>query len=303
MDKTRDYAPIVIFGFKRLEPLRACVEALLANSEAKDTDLFVFVDGPREGVSGEAEKVAKVREYAASIMGFRSLHTHFSDTNKKLGPSIIAGVSKVLDQYDRAIVMEDDLVCGKNFLSFMNQGLDYYQDKKDVFSVCGYSNIIKTPTDYPYDAYFCPRSASEGWATWSDRWQTVDWELNDWTAVKRNARAFNRWGGSDCYRLLRGWKEGVNQSWAIRFCYSEFVQKRLSVFPTTSHIKNNGYDGEGTNCKKWSRFKFEFDRSEYKDFAFPTEVQAIPSIKKSFLAYHGYLVRAYSRLMYMVHRS
>ena len=50
-------------------------------------------------------------------------------------------------------------------------------------------------------------------------------------------------------------------------------------------------------------FKFEFDRSEYKDFAFPTEVQAIPSIKKSFLAYHGYLVRAYSRLMYMVHRS
>ena len=303
MEKRRDYAPIVIFGFNRLEPLKACVEALLANSEAKDTDLFVFVDGPREGNPDEAKKVAKVRDYAASITGFLSLHTYFSDVNKKLGPSIIAGVSKVLDQYERAIVMEDDLVCGKNYLSFMNQCLDYYENKENVFSVCGYSNAVKTPANYPYDAYFCPRSASTGWATWRDRWQSVDWQLDDWTAVKRNARAFNHWGGSDCYSMLRGWKEGINQSWAIRFCYSQFVQNRLSVFPTTSHILNIGFNGEGTNCKKWSRFKYEFDTSERKDFAFPPEVQTIPSIKKSFLAYHGYLARAYSRLMYMVHRS
>ena len=194
MEKRRNYAPIIIFGFKRLEPLKACVEALLANSEARNTDLFVFVDGPREGKPDEAEKVAKVRDYVASIRGFLSLHTYFSEVNKKLGPSIIAGVSKVLDQYDRAIIMEDDLVCGKNFLSYMNQCLDYYENKENVFSVCGYSNAVKTPANYPYDAYFCPRSASTGWATWRDRWQSVDWQLDDWTAVKRNARAFNHWG-------------------------------------------------------------------------------------------------------------
>lgn len=302
MENNPVFAPVVIFAFNRVEPVKACVEALLANREAKDTDLFVFVDGPREGKPGEMEKVAQVRAFASSITGFRSLSTSFSETNRRLGPSIIAGVSQVLNQYGRAIIMEDDLVCGKNYLSYMNQCLDFYEDKKEVFSICGYTNAVELPRDYPYDTYFCPRNASTGWATWEDRWLTVDWELRDWESVKRTARAFNRWGGSDCYSMLCDWKEGRNQSWAIRFCYSQFKQNRVSVFPATSHIYNIGFDGEGTNCRKWSRFKSVFDTSENKDFVFPSEVKVLPSIKKSFLAYHSLRVRIYSRVMYLIHR-
>ena len=232
-----DFAPVVIFAFNRVGPIRACVNALLANSEAKNTDLIVFVDGPRENKPGESEKVMEVRKFVTSIEGFRSLHTHFSDTNKGLGPSIIAGVSEVLSQYGCAIIMEDDLVCGRNFLSYMNQCLVFYENNQDVFSVCGYSNTVQVPQGYPYHVYFCPRHASWGWATWKDRWQTVDWALNNWSSVKQNAKAFDQWGGSDCFNMLLGWKEGRNQSWAIRFCYSQFVQNRLSVFPTNSHIK------------------------------------------------------------------
>ena len=180
------YAPIVIFAFNRLEPLKKCVAALLENSEAAETDLIVFVDGPRAMKEGEAEKVAMVREYVKTITGFKSLTYHFSEVNKKLGPSIIAGVTEVVNQYGRAIVIEDDLISSHNLLAYMNQGLDRYVQDKNVWSISGFSCKVKVPKGYDADAYFCPRSTSWGWATWKDRWMKCDWELKDWNAVVRN---------------------------------------------------------------------------------------------------------------------
>ena len=254
-----NYAPIVIFAFNRLEPLKRCVASLLQNSEAAESDLFVYVDGPRAQKEGEAEKVEAVREFVKTITGFKSVTYHFSEVNKKLGPSIIAGVTEVINQYGRAIVIEDDLIACKNMLAFVNQGLKQYEKVQEVFSISAYTNRVKIPKDYPYDAYFCPRSTSWGWATWKDRWDSVDWELKNWSAVEQNAKAFNRWGGSDCFGMLKAWHEGRNQSWAIRFCYNQFVQDKQSLFPIISKIDNEGFDGSGTNCQQYNRFKFELD--------------------------------------------
>ena len=67
------YAPIVVFAFNRLDSLRGTIESLLANTEARESHLFVFVDGPRKEKESEQEKVAKVQEYVKSI---RQLTTH-----------------------------------------------------------------------------------------------------------------------------------------------------------------------------------------------------------------------------------
>lgn len=293
------YAPIVVFAFNRLEPLKRCVASLLANSEAAESDLIVFVDGARPNKEGEEEKVETVREYVKTITGFKSLAYHFSDVNKKLGPSIIAGVTEVMNQYGRAIVIEDDLIASKNMLAFVNLGLQQYEKVQEVFSISAYTNIVKIPKGYPYDAYFCPRSTSWGWATWKDRWDSVDWELKDWDTVEANAKAFNRWGGSDCFGMLKGWHEGRNQSWAIRFCYNQFVQDRQSLFPIISKIDNEGFDGSGTNCKQWSRYKFDFDQTEEKRFNMPPDVSVDKKLRKEFLSYYSIPIRIYSRLMYM----
>ena len=291
------YAPIVLFAFNRLEPLKACVASLLQNTEAAKTDLIVFVDGPRVNKEGEAEKVEAVRQYVKTITGFHELETHFSEENKKLGPSIIAGVTDVINRYGKAIVIEDDLIASRNLLAFMNQGLDRYENNKEVWSICGYSNKVKVPKDYNYDAYFCSRSSSWGWATWKDRWFTCDWELKDWDTVIKNGRAFNRWGGSDCYGMLKDWKEGRNQSWAIRFCYNQFVQKAVSLFPLVSKIDNEGFDGNGTNCTLYNRFKFDFDESESKDFRMPESYGVNPQLLKEAMKYHTIATRIHSRLM------
>lgn len=66
-------APIIVFAFNRLDTLKNTINSLLQNEEAKLSDLFVFVDGPRENKQGEKEKVKAVQEYVKNIIGFKKL--------------------------------------------------------------------------------------------------------------------------------------------------------------------------------------------------------------------------------------
>lgn len=141
----------------RIQPLRnikTLCDFAPKNTEAKDSDLFVFVDGVRPNIQGEQEKIKSVREYVKTITGFRSLHYDFAKENQGLGNSIIHGVSTVINQYGTAIIIEDDLVLAPNFLAFMNEGLQRYKDEQKIFSICGYSNKVKVPKGYAYDTYF-----------------------------------------------------------------------------------------------------------------------------------------------------
>lgn len=297
-----EVSPIIIFAFNRPEALKGTVSSLLTNNEATESPLFVFVDGPRESKEGESKKVEEVRNFVKSITGFKSIKWYFSEKNKGLGNSIIAGVTEIINQYGRAIVLEDDLVLSSNFLSFMNQGLDLYADEKKIFSICGYSNKIKVPTNYHYDAYFCTRSSSWGWATWVDRWNSVDWDLKDWEKYQQYRKSFNQWGGSDCWKMLNDWHEGRNKSWAIRFCFAQFLQNKLSLFPIVSKVMNDGFDGQGTNCKKWSRFKYEYDPTNCKSFRFPDKIEMNKHLYRSAMKYHSLWLRAYSKIMYIINK-
>jgi hypothetical protein len=263
--------------------------------------LYVFVDGARIDKLGEGDKVKCVQEYVKQIAGFKSLTYGFSETNKGLANSIISGVSKVIYECGSAIVLEDDLIVSMSFLRFMNDGLQKYCDSKSVYSVCGYSNKMNIPFNYKPNTYFCTRSSSWGWATWKDRWAVVDWELSDWNDVERNRRQFNKWGGSDLYKMLKGWHTGKNNSWAIRFVYSQFKNNAISLFPTRSLVDNNGFDGTGTNCKTYSRFKCDYDGGDNIVFTYPDNIELNAKIYRKQMKYNGISIRIWSRIMYLLY--
>ena len=129
----------------------------------------------------------------------------------------------------------------------------------------------------------------------------MDWELKDWDEHKKNSRKFNQWGGSDCWGMLNGWREGKNSSWAIRFCYAQFVQNSVSLFPIVSKVANEGFDGRGTHGKSWTRAKFDFDTTEEKTFRYPTDITIDKKLYKQAMSYNSLLIRSWSRLMYMLH--
>ncbi|MCC5612746.1 hypothetical protein LC612_40170, partial [Nostoc sp. CHAB 5834] len=255
MDKTTQLAPIVLFAYRRPDEFQRTLAALQANHLASDSELYVYVDGPRHPF--DLPKVNEVRQIVDGITGFRAVYSHYAERNWGLANSIIKGVSNVVKQHGRAIVLEDDLLTSRNFLDYMNQALDHYQDQPAVFSLAGYTFPFKQPTDYKADGYLYPRTGSWGWATWADRWQTADWHLADYDvflADKKRIHQFNFYG-SDRLRMLRRWKDGEVDSWAIRWCYAQAKVNGLTLFPTRSKIENIGFSLNSTHTNGYNRFK------------------------------------------------
>lgn len=291
--------PVVVTAYNRPGALRGTLEALAANDLAAQTDLLICLDGAK----GEQDRVQveAVREVALQAHGFRRVTHSFSAENRGLAATVIRGVNLVLETSDAVIVVEDDLITRPSFLRFMNEGLERYRDVPDVFSICGYTNQVNPSRGYAADAYFAPRSSSWGWGTWRDRWQSVDWNPTP-ASLQKNVFAFNRWGGSDCASMLRGWMEGRNNSWAIRFCYSQFLQGKVSLFPILSLVDPSlGFDGSGTNIRRYVRFRYSMDDQPDRSFRFPPEVGTDSALVRSALRYHSLPFRLWSRLMYLVY--
>lgn len=298
MEKTRvnRLAPLVIFAFNRPDALLRLKQSLEKNMLYAESEVFIYVDGPRNDV--EKQKVGEVVKIAQTMTD----HLFVAPKNQGLANSVIKGVSEVVNQYGKVIVLEDDLVVTPNFLVFMNQALEVYQDNPSIISVCGYGLKIRRPKGYQGDVYLSNRSSSWGWGTWKDRWENVDWEVKDWTELsqdKQQQRAFYR-GGSDMYGMLRDYMEGRNKSWAIRFCYSQFKQQKYAVCPFLSKVDNEGFGAEATNCQQtYSRFKVLLDCTGKTEFDLPSQLTYHEGIASQLRSYHSIMIRIYSKLRKM----
>jgi len=269
-------APICLFTYSRLKETRKTIQALQENYLSSKSDLIIFSDGSLN--SNDKTQVLKVRNYIHTIGGFNSVEVIESDHNKGLADSIISGVSKIISKYGKVIVLEDDLVTSANFLDFMNQALDYYQDSDQIFSISGYTMDLPSLEDYPKDYYLGYRASSWGWGTWKEEWEGVDWEVTDYTSFKLDIprqMQFMR-GGSDMPQML--WKQmnGKIDSWAIRWCYDQFKRNMFTVFPSTSKVLSIGFGEDATNTKNSNRFDTPLDSGEQRKFKF----ESAPKIDK-----------------------
>lgn len=294
-----NYAPIIIFAFNRLDALKNTVASLLLNSESAKSDLFVFVDGPREHKVGEKEKVQDVQDYVKNITGFKEVHYTFSHVNKGLANSVISGVSETLKLYEKVIVVEDDLYVSRSFLRFMNEMLIKYEKDERIMQVSGYGCKLTRIGKYPYDAYINERAHSWSWATWKNRWNSVDWEVSDFKELSNSKRLQNKFNkrGSDLYGMLKGYMEKRNNSWYIRFNYSMYKQNRYSVMPIKSLVRNDGFGNEATNCKSYNRYKVDFEKEHYGDFHVPECFEPCERIIANSVRYWQLPYRIYGKIM------
>lgn len=291
-------APIVIFCYKRVDSLEKTIDALSNNLLAADSDLIVFSDGPK--TPADSIKVDQVRTYLKSIEGFKSVKIISHRENKGLANSIISGVSQVIYDYGKIIVVEDDLVTSPNFIKFMNDGLTKYGKDTKVFSISGYMPPIEIPASYTWDSFFALRSTSWGWATWRDRWEEVSWELDDFLEFSNNSQRVREFKaiGSNFFGLLKKQYEGKIDSWAIRFCYHQFKNKQYSVYPVISKVQNIGF-GEGAThtTKQLSHFSTSLDTSTSSDFQFPDSKQGTdPVIIRNLKKHYSFSTRLFSKL-------
>ncbi len=239
-------APILLFVYNRPLHVRNSVQSLLSNDLAKDSELYIFSDAAKD----EAAKplVDEVRTFIHSISGFKQIHFVEREENWGLARNIIDGVTRLVNEYGRVIVLEDDLITAPYFLQFMNDALETYKDEEKVghIQACDFTKDPSLP-----DTFLIKFTGSWGWATWKRAWKHFNpngQELLDEMLRRKLNRQFDFNGKYGFTRMLRRQIEGKNNSWAIRWNASLFLADILSLNVGKSLIQNEGFDGSGTNC-------------------------------------------------------
>lgn len=239
-------APIALFTYNRLWHTRQTVETLAANDLACETDLFVFSDAARS-VSQEAA-VQEVRDYIRTVTGFRSVSIVEREENLGLARSIIEGVTALVAERGRVIVLEDDLKTSRYFLRYMNDALEFYQEDERVASIHGY--IYPVQRALP-ETFFLRGADCWGWATWKRAWDLFEPDGKKLFNELKKRNLLKEFDFNGAYRfsgMLEDQYLGRNASWAIRWYASAFLADKLTLYPGRSLVQNIGNDASGTHC-------------------------------------------------------
>lgn len=244
-------SPVAMFVYNRPEHTRKTLEALLRNSLAAETILYVFSDGPFG--PDHQEIVDQVRYLIRQCTGFKNIHLIERDTNYGLARSITNGIDVVLSDHPSVIVLEDDLVTSPYFLQFMNDALNMYADNPLVASIQGY--LPPLGIHLP-NIFFLRYVGCWGWGTWQKGWKLFESDslrLLGELKKKELSHKFNV-GGYPFTQMLERQIAGELDSWAIRWHAALFLADKLSLYPGCSLVRNIGHDGSGMHCSRSSHF-------------------------------------------------
>lgn len=240
------FAPVALFAFRRPEHLQQVIMSLKQDRLAVETELTVFVDGPRD--ERDIDAVLRTRDVAKCIDGFRSVRVVAAEANRGLASSLVGGISAMLEVHDRVIIIEDDIVVSPWFLTYMNDHLELYKDDKAVASIHAY--VYPHATGQLGDTFFIRGADCWGWGTWRRAWAAFE---SDGEYLLRELRrrglndVFNFEGTAPYEEMLIDQIARRNDSWAVRWYASALLGDMLTLYPDRPMAINIGEDKSGTH--------------------------------------------------------
>ncbi|ULH30169.1 glycosyltransferase family 2 protein [Leptospira weilii] len=252
-------APIALFVYNRPEHTKRTIDSLSRNDNADQSELFVFCDGPKS--NSNMDKIKEVRSIVKKVAGFKKVVVYEKETNAGLSKSIILGVTELVEKYGEVIVLEDDMVTSKYFLTYLNHGLEYYKNVDRVVSIHAYRLpfVVETP-----ETYFLRGADCWGWATWKRGWDLFEADgrkLLNKLISENLIYEFDMQGSYPYTTMLKDQIAGKNDSWAIRWHASTFLQNKLTLYPARSLVFNIGLDASGTHCDVTNEYDVDLSLS------------------------------------------
>ena len=269
---SHDKAPIAIFTCRRPNHLSRLLTSLLKNKEIDESELNIFVGGPKKYEDWvQVEKVLDIAQDASSKMNIRILERFDAKTGSDL---IKGGITEILSSRENVICLEDDLIVRDDFLAYMNQALIRYSEEERVAAISGW-NFGLMEHGKPSQTYLFPCTTSWGWATWRRSWEpnpNVQLDFEWLTAKSSRIHKFNFNETYNCLSMIERILKDNYDAWDAAWYLHCFRRSLLTVFPNSSLIVNSGFDGSGLNFKRSYEWKKGFDEDPQEIFAFPEEI-------------------------------
>jgi hypothetical protein len=282
---------VALFVYRRSAQLPRTLECLRANGVEQ---LYVFSDGP-DGESAAAD-VSAVRELISALDWIEPI-VIAREENLGLSSSIRAGLDWLFEIHERAIVIEDDVCVAPEFCEYARLALDRYADEPAVAGITG----LRYPFDrgalegYPFDVFLSPRFSSWAWATWSDRWREMCFDLSELRGRIAAARSFRaRRAGADMPGMVHDAvvTERLTGSWDVVCAANMLLHGRYFVTPVWNMVENTGLV-EGTHSSGAPAWTLAWE---------PEHRPALESVSFAPVAEDGRVLRAYLRFFALSRR-
>lgn len=256
------YAPIIIPTLNRYIHFIRLIESLKKNTWAKYTDVFIGLDyPPSEKYRNGYNNICQYLE--GNFSAFRSFNVIRRKENYGSTKNLVELRELVLRTYDRFIRTDDDAEFSPNFIEYMDKCLMKYEDAPDIIAVTGYSYPIEWHTSEGAtvlkENFTCPM-----WGTgfWRDKYKKIHKYISQEKGLGIGADYIIKSGGMN--KMLNVAKyEFVNLCLSPEFentlaakmsdiavrMYTATHDKYIIV-PTTSKVRNWGFDGSGECCQE-----------------------------------------------------
>jgi hypothetical protein len=242
---SKSYSPVLISVYNRLDHLKTCIDSLRRNPISSETDLYVVSDAASK--ASDELKIRSVREYIGHVQGFKNVSAINRERNWGSFLSVKNSIDDVIGKYGKIIFLEDDNIVSPNFLNFLNDGLDFYQDDISIFSISAYNFPIEIPKTYKNYIYKWQGFNAWGVGFWESRWKLVDWNLPGIKELRKARRRLDQVAEHLYWLLLDDIEQNKVTIDAIVSYY--IINKKLySIFPLSSKVRNTGHEGSGEHC-------------------------------------------------------
>ena len=241
--------PVLLITFNR--PVHV-YRVLSSIRDKKPKYLYIFQDGPRDGVTEDIDKCAEVRSVISELVDWEcDLHTFYSDYNYGCGAGPMTGINWFFNQVEEGIVMEDDCLPNPDFFGYCEELLRLFRDNPQVMYISStlYDDRWKCEKSYDFSHYMI----TGAWASWARAWKGFDLDL-----LQLDAKKFRRHCRKLLYSVVEAdwWYYKVleiqrdiekKSYWDYQMQIHLFKNSGLTIHPKVNLISNIGFDGEGTH--------------------------------------------------------
>ncbi len=240
MDKIKYFTAIV--AYNRPNHTKRCIESIKIAKENfnREINFTIIIDRDNEEGVNWRRTVMLCKESGFNII--------LNKKNKGLRNNILGIIEKFqYSNYDRLIIIEDDIIIKKNFFNLFQKMFDDYESDNKIFQISGFSPLTYNIND----TAFYPRLSTWGCGTWKNKLPVqkdilINWE--NFKITKEQQKYYNTYY-PDVLRLHKLQKKKKINAWSLDYLHYMVENKLVTAYPSKSYIKNIGFDGTGTNMR------------------------------------------------------
>ena len=260
--------PVLYCCYNRLQYVKKTLPKLKSLNIKK---LYISIDGPKDKKDGL--KCKKVEKFVKKLnFNFPVI---YRIKKKNLGCKY--GMAESIDWFfkheKQGIILEDDIICSKDFIKFCDLMLKKYEKNKKIMMVGGtnYDQFINNSSKFFFSKHFL----FWGWATWRSAWKKYDVEMLKWKNIKTQKKLKYKFSQNEFLFLKNRFNElhqNYKDTWDIQWYFTCIYNDSFSIVPETNLITNIGVHGTHSN----EIFETLFLKSgdfNFKDLSFPKKIQ------------------------------